>query len=310
MSPLSQCLPTTRASTGAASEVAAGERARVVGVVEGGAHVVAHAAVDRDVDARGSAVEVDRLDGADLVEREGARPGDRPARLDRDARHGDAVGSALPLDDLGHAGREALAAAAGRARSCRRCRSRRRGRARAARRRARSRSACAGRGCGGPTPRSRPCRRSASRCGCAARAAAARRAARGCGAPPRRRARPTSERPNFWSSWAVAMNSWVCASTPTVTRISTGADDAELARDGGDALDLVEGVDDDAAHAVLERPRGSRRRSCCCRAGRCARPARRRACATASSPPEQTSRCSPSSSIQRATSVQRNALPA
>lgn len=28
--------------------------------------------------------------------------------------------------------------------------------------------------------------------------------------------------PNFWSSWAVAMNSWVCASTPTVTRICTG----------------------------------------------------------------------------------------
>lgn len=31
-----------------------------------------------------------------------------------------------------------------------------------------------------------------------------------------------SARPNFWSSWAVAMNSWVCASTPTVTRICTG----------------------------------------------------------------------------------------
>ena len=25
-----------------------------------------------------------------------------------------------------------------------------------------------------------------------------------------------SEKPNFWSSWAVAMYSWVCASTPTV----------------------------------------------------------------------------------------------
>lgn len=30
-----------------------------------------------------------------------------------------------------------------------------------------------------------------------------------------------SARPNFWSSCAVAMNSWVCASTPTVTRICT-----------------------------------------------------------------------------------------
>jgi len=29
------------------------------------------------------------------------------------------------------------------------------------------------------------------------------------------------EKPNFWSSWAVAMYSWVCASTPAVTRIIT-----------------------------------------------------------------------------------------
>ena len=33
---------------------------------------------------------------------------------------------------------------------------------------------------------------------------------------------PASEKPNFWSSCAVAMNSWVCASTPTVTRTITG----------------------------------------------------------------------------------------
>lgn len=32
-----------------------------------------------------------------------------------------------------------------------------------------------------------------------------------------------NEKPNFWSSCAVAMNSWVCASTPTVTRTKTGA---------------------------------------------------------------------------------------
>ena len=31
------------------------------------------------------------------------------------------------------------------------------------------------------------------------------------------------EKPNFWSSWAVAMYSWVCASTPAVTRTMTGA---------------------------------------------------------------------------------------
>ena len=39
--------------------------------------------------------------------------------------------------------------------------------------------------------------------------------------PPRTAAPPASEKPNFWSSCAVAMNSWVCASTPTVTRTST-----------------------------------------------------------------------------------------
>ena len=34
--------------------------------------------------------------------------------------------------------------------------------------------------------------------------------------------RPEIEKPNFWSSCAVAMNSWVCASTPTVSRTITG----------------------------------------------------------------------------------------
>ena len=32
------------------------------------------------------------------------------------------------------------------------------------------------------------------------------------------------ENPNFWSSWAVAMYSWVCASTPAVTRTITLAE--------------------------------------------------------------------------------------
>ena len=63
---------------------------------------------------------------------------------------------------------------------------------------------------------------------------------------------PERDSPNFWSSCAVAMNSCVWASTPTVTRTRTGRDDTELGRDRGDALDLVEGVDDDAAHAVVE----------------------------------------------------------
>ena len=34
---------------------------------------------------------------------------------------------------------------------------------------------------------------------------------------------PVIEKPNFWSSCAVAMYSWVCASTPAVTRTITRA---------------------------------------------------------------------------------------
>ena len=41
------------------------------------------------------------LDRADPVQREGARPGDRPARLDRYPGHLHAQGPALPADDLG-----------------------------------------------------------------------------------------------------------------------------------------------------------------------------------------------------------------
>ena len=74
---------------------------------------------------------------------------------------------------------------------------------------------------GARRPRSRRCRRSASRCGCAARPA------RSAGSRITRTAAVSaspvaSEKPNFWSSCAVAMNSWVCASMPTVARTSTG----------------------------------------------------------------------------------------
>ena len=85
----------------------------------------------------------------------------------------------------------------------------RRGSSRAARRR------------GARRPRSRRCRRSASRCG------ECRPTSSSDGSvehPAHRLERPRrsrSEKPNFWSSCAVAMNSWVCASTPTVTRTST-----------------------------------------------------------------------------------------
>ena len=62
-----------------------------------------------------------------------------------------------------------------------------------------------------------------------------------------------SEKPNFWSSCAVAMNSCVCASTPTVTRTSTGATTLEPVGDGCDPLDLVERVDDDPRDPVTQR---------------------------------------------------------
>ena len=50
------------------------------------------------------------------------------------------------------------------------------------------------------------------------------------------------------------MNSWVCASTPTVTRTSTRGPDAALAGQRGQPVDLVERVDDDPAHPGVERP--------------------------------------------------------
>ena len=61
------------------------------------------------------------------------------------------------------------------------------------------------------------------------------------------------EKPNFWSSWAVAMYSWVCASTPAVTRTITPVVRPSSRGDLGQALDLVEGVDDDAARRRARR---------------------------------------------------------
>ena len=97
------------------------------------------------------------------------------------------------------------------------------------------------------------------------------------------------------------MNSWVCASTPTVTRTSTGWPDARARRERGQPGDLVERVDDDPADPGVEGRGRARRRDLLlpCRAIRSAgKPARS---ATASSPPVQTSRPRPSSATQRAT---------
>ena len=61
------------------------------------------------------------------------------------------------------------------------------------------------------------------------------------------------EKPNFWSSWAVAMYSCVWASTPAVTRTSTLVGTPEPFGDLGQPLDLVERVDDDPADAEPDR---------------------------------------------------------
>ena len=151
------------ARTGGASDVARGERAGVVGVVERGADVVAHAAVDADVGADRSAVELDRLDGADLVERERRRADDRAARLDdsrgrrgRGPRHSCSTIARISIGQRRRGRRVVLG-------RCRRCRSRRRGRARAASTPCSlRRSARAGRPRGGRRPRSPRCRRSAT----------------------------------------------------------------------------------------------------------------------------------------------------
>ena len=62
-----------------------------------------------------------------------------------------------------------------------------------------------------------------------------------------------SDSPNFWSSWAVEMNSWVCASTPTVTRTSTSCTTPAVAGDLVEPLDLGHRVEHDVPDAGLDR---------------------------------------------------------
>ena len=75
------------------------ESGGIVGIVEGGANVVAHPAVDRDVGPSRTAVEGDLLDGADVIDSAHGGPDDRSARLDRQPRFDHAEGPALVLDD-------------------------------------------------------------------------------------------------------------------------------------------------------------------------------------------------------------------
>jgi hypothetical protein len=117
-----------------------------------------------------------------------------------------------------------------------------------------------------------------------------------------------TESPNFWSSWAVAMNSWVWASTPTVPAPAR-AGRRRPARGIGDPDDLVEGVQHDPAHAGMHRPLdlGHRLVVSVQQDPLGWHPARS---ATSSSPPDAASMPRPSSCTQRATAPLMKALAA
>ena len=118
-----------------------------------------------------------------------------------------------------------------------------------------------------------------------------------------------SDSPNFWSSWAVEMNSWVCASTPTVTRTSTSwTTPASRAMASSRSISIIESSTTWAMPALTAAVSSATDLLLPCNA---IRSGGKSACsATASSPPVQTSSDRPSSSIQRAISLDRNALAA
>ena len=233
-----------------------------------------------------------------------ARPGSTDSRGTREPGR-----LALAADDLAQRLGDVRAARAGRRPGCTRCRGRRRGRSRAARRRARRGSRRAADDAVGGDLEAGGVEDLRADVGVdadqlqAVAACSTRRTA--SAAWP-----PASARPNFWSSWAVAMNSWVCASTPTVTRICTRWRLPSLLGDVRDADDLLERVEHDPADAGLDRPLDLGGRLVVAVQGDALGGHARRASAMASSPPEQTSRLSPSSCSQRTTARDRNALPA
>src|SRR4051812_34068166 len=75
------------------------ERGGVVRVVQRGADVVAHAAVDADVGPQAGEL----LDRADFVERDRARADERTPGLDRKTRYGEACVATLAMHDLAQA---------------------------------------------------------------------------------------------------------------------------------------------------------------------------------------------------------------
>ena len=194
--------------------------AGVAGVVERGADVVARVAVDGDVRVT---IEGDPLDGADLVDGDRARPDDRPTGLDRQRgcrRPAATTPCALdcrgqPLVEISRCPGSSLDTLAIPS---------------PAQTDPGNFDAGGGRGSSQPTPMTRwaatsnPDVSNICEPKCECRPASCSVSARGEWRRPHFGiARRHSEREasaNFWSSCAVAMNSCVCASTPTVTRTS------------------------------------------------------------------------------------------
>ncbi len=120
---------------------------------------------------------------------------------------------------------------------------------------------------------------------------------------------PLSDRPNFWSSCAVAMNSWVCASTPTVTRTSTAwRTPWPAAMAASRAISSYESTTMCPTPSLTACSSSSMDLLLPCSAIRSA--GIPPASATASSPGLHTSRFRPSSCSQRTIAFERNALPA
>ena len=250
---------------------------------------------------------LDRLDGAHLVERDRRRTGDGPSRLDRRAAAPQARTPRHSRATIARSPRPCRRRRSGRPRPCRRSRGRRRGPARAASTPSSSRTSASS-----PTTRcaatSNPAVSKICEPMCECSPTSSSRRHRAPGVPPPAASPPASENPNFWSSCAVAMNSWVCASTPTVTRTRTRCRTPRSTPSRRAARSRVASRPRRARPRRPARPKLGHRLVVAVQEHPLARETGTEA--TASSPPVHTSSPSPSSSTQRATAAHRKALPA
>ena len=271
---------------------ARGEERLVVRAVGGGAGVVAHAAVDRDVGAHPGNL----LDGADGVERDARGRGDGTSRFDRERGRGVETGVARTRSRTLSRSTAANVAIDGASRS-----SAVYGTPRPPPRLISSTVVPAsradlGRELGHDRRRHARTTRgpgSASRCGSGSRRSriASDLATRSAAS----RAAPLATvKPNFESSAPVAMYSCVCASTPGVTRTST-ARRGHSRRRRAPRCDRARRRSRRRCGRRPTRARcAARPPTCCCRGTRCARGGNPARSATCSSPPVATSRWSPS----------------